>query len=368
MFFTQIDRLLLIGYFKAFIICLVSLLSLYIVVDLFTNLDEFTHHNGGLLPVLKHIGTYYGYRSTQIYDRLSEAIVLLAGVFTVAWMQRSNELIPLLAAGVPTRRVILPILIGACVMVGVTIANQELVIPRIGNELQADRDDPQGDKDIHVEGGFEPNGVHVEGHTGWRKELLVKPFFCTIPEGVARNMVHLSAEEAHYIPPGEGPRSGGWLLTGTQPAQLENWERPDVIEMIDPGKYFLPVREMDFDAITRTSKWYNFASTWRLYRELQNPDSARLASMAVMFHTRLTRPILGMLLVVMGLSVILRDHNRNVFLSAGMCVVLCGVFFAAFFTCKSLGENNILSPALAAWMPVLFFGPLAFVMFDAVHT
>src|SRR6516225_948259 len=107
MLFTQIDLLLVIGYFKAFIICLVSLLSLYIVVDLFTNLDEFTHHNGGLLPVLKHIGTYYAYRSTQIYDRLSEAIVLLAGVFTVAWMQRSNELIPLLAAGVPTRRVIL---------------------------------------------------------------------------------------------------------------------------------------------------------------------------------------------------------------------------------------------------------------------
>jgi lipopolysaccharide export system permease protein len=75
-----------------------------------------------------------------------------------------------------------------------------------------------------------------------------------------------------------------------------------------------------------------------------------------------------MILVVMGLSVILRDQNRNVFISAGMCVVLCGVFFAALFTCKSLGSSNFLAPALAAWLPVLFFGPLAFAMFDAVHT
>jgi lipopolysaccharide export system permease protein len=44
------------------------------------------------------------------------------------------------------------------------------------------------------------------------------------------------------------------------------------------------------------------------------------------------------------------------------------VFFAALFTCKSLGENDYLSPALAAWLPVLCFGPLAFVLFDAVHT
>jgi lipopolysaccharide export system permease protein len=364
----QIDRLLIRGYFQSFFICLVSLLSLYIVVDLFTNLDEFTSHHRNFWHVLEHIVTYYSYRISHIYDLLSEVIVLLAAVFTVAWMQRCNELVPLLSAGVSTRRVVRPVLFSACFMLGVAVANQELVIPQIGSELLADRDDFLGDKDIHVEGGFEPNGVHVEGHAGYRKGMLVKPFFCTIPEGVARNMIHLSAEEAYYIPPGGEPRSGGWLLTGTDPPQLENWDRPEILEMIDPGKYFLHVKEMDFDAVTRNSKWYNYASTTQLYGELQKPDSARLAAMAVLFHTRLTRPILGMILVVMGLSVILRDQNRNVFLSAGMCVVLCGVFFAVLFTCKSLGSSNFLAPALAAWLPVLFFGPLAFTMFDAVHT
>src|SRR5262249_43017415 len=102
--------------------------------------------------------------------------------------------------------------------------------------------------------------------------------------------------------------------------------------------------------------------------ELQKPDSTRLAAMAVLFHSRLTRPILGMMLVLLGLSVILRDQNRNVFISAGMCLVLCGVFFAACFRCNPLGDNDGPSPALAAWRPVLFFGPLAAVMFDAVHT
>src|SRR5439155_18461899 len=102
--------------------------------------------------------------------------------------------------------------------------------------------------------------------------------------------------------------------------------------------------------------------------ELSRPDSTRLAAMAVLFHMRLSRPILGMILVVLGLAVILRDQNRNVFISAGLCLLLCGLFFAAQFACKGLGDYEYLSPALAAWLPVLVFGPFGFAMFDAIHT
>jgi lipopolysaccharide export system permease protein len=83
---------------------------------------------------------------------------------------------------------------------------------------------------------------------------------------------------------------------------------------------------------------------------------------------RLTRPLLGMILVFMGLSVILTDQNRNVFISAGLCLVLCALFFAAIFASKQLGDSDIVAPTLAAWLPVLLFGPLVFVMFDTVHT
>src|SRR5436190_1912001 len=116
--FGLVDRYLIYGYVKAYAVCLVSLLGLYVVVDLFMNLDDFTHNQRGMEQVLEHIGKYYGYKSTQIFDRLCEAIVLLAGMFTVAWMQRNNELLPLLSAGVSTRRVVQPVLLSACGMLG----------------------------------------------------------------------------------------------------------------------------------------------------------------------------------------------------------------------------------------------------------
>jgi lipopolysaccharide export system permease protein len=366
-----IDRQMVRGYFKAYIVCLTSLLSLYVVVDLFMNLDDFTHHGAGLAEVGRKIGLYYGYRVVQIFDRLCEAIVLLAAMFTVAWMQRNNEQVPLLSAGMSTRRIVLPVLLCAWFMLSLTVANQELVIPRIAYRLSYERDDPGGQRELSVKGAYDSKtGIHAEGDKAARVLKMIHPFRCTIPESLAGNLIHLTAAQANYV--STGPRQGYWELRNTHPTELgdqaPNLSR-DILEVVDTGRYRLHTTDLDFDALTRDSNWFLLASTRRLYDELQKPEStARLSPMAVLFHTRLTRPLLGMLLVFMGLSVILRDQNRNVIISSGMCLVLCGIFFAACYSCKMLGDNDLISPVLAAWLPVLFFGPYAVVLFDAVHT
>jgi lipopolysaccharide export system permease protein len=360
-----IDRQMIRGYFKSYFVCLASLLSLYVVVDLFTNLDDFTHHNKGLWASLLRICTYYGYKVAQIFDRLCEAIVLLAAMFTVAWMQRNNEQVPLLSAGISTRRIVTPVLLCAFAMLSLAVLNQELIIPRIADKLALDRDDPGGQKTLPVRPAYEVNGIHIAGDRATRKDRTVSPFYCLIPETLGGTMQHLIALEAHYIP-GPGPRQGGWEMVGTRPFDLESI--PGILDAKDFGRYFLHTREVDFEAVTRNPTWYLLASTPQLYEELQRPESTRLAPMAVLFHTRLTRPLLGMVLVLLGLSVILRDQNRNVIISSGLCLVLCGVFFAASYACKMLGDNEYINPALAAWLPVLIFGPHAIILFDAVHT
>jgi lipopolysaccharide export system permease protein len=364
--FKLIDRQLIRSYVRSYVVCLISLIGLYIVIDLFNNLEDFTHHTDGFLSAVQHIARYYGYMSLHIFDRLSEAIVLLAAMFTVAWLQRNNELLPQLSAGVSTRRVVRPVLFSACALVLVNVANQELLIPRVRPVI---RDDPNGDKNVSVQGAYESNGIHLSGKSATRRDQCVREMTCVIDANIANgNLVTLYASEGQYIPPGPEPHSGGWLLKDTQPAELPDLNRKDVLEMIDPGKFFLHTNDVDFDALTRDHKWFYQISTWRLFAELNRASSSRLASMAVFFHMRLTRPLLGMILVVLGLSVILRDQNRNVFISAGLCLVLCAVFFGATFVARFLGDKEFLSPALAAWLPVFIFGPLSLAQFDAIHT
>jgi lipopolysaccharide export system permease protein len=373
-----IDRQMIRGYFKAYFACLTSLLSMYIVVDLFLNLDDFMHRYHGLGEILRHVLSYYSLSLSKYFDLMSEPVVLLAAMFTVALLQRHNEQLPLLSAGVSTQRIVTPVLICAAAMLSLTVLNQELLIPRIGERLLNPKDDPDGEKELQVHQAYEPTDVEIgAGADGkaTRKAQRVTKLECIIPKKIAGNVLVLLAEVAYYHPspdPAAGP--GGWELLGVQSSEPNvvplDWNGQKLLDVIDKGHYFLYTRVVDFDTLTHThDNWYQVASTSRLYGELQRASSTtRLAPMAVLFHMRLTRPLLGLLLVVMGLSVILRDQTRNVFISSGLCLVLCGLFFGVLYSCKMLGDHDLLEPALAAWLPVLFFGPLALVLFDAVHT
>src|ERR1700722_10832744 len=115
--FTILDRQMIYGFIKAYLFCLISLMGLFIVVDLFMNLEDFTA-NKDLDAVIRLVASYYGYKSFQIFDRLCESMILLAAMFTVAWMQRNNELLPLLSAGVSTRRAVQPVFVCAFAMMG----------------------------------------------------------------------------------------------------------------------------------------------------------------------------------------------------------------------------------------------------------
>ena len=363
--FTTLDRMLFVSYLRNFLIVFTSLMALYVVVDLFTNLDDFSGR--GLQAMLVKILRYYSTRISQIFDRLSEAITMLAAMFTVAWMQRNNELLPQLSAGLSTSRVVRPVFLGCALTLALGPLNQEFVIPRIAEELERPRDDLEGERATEVKGAFDSSGVHLEGAAGFRKDKKVLNLFVLFPENAPGGMSHLTAKEAFYIPPGADPHSGGWMMYQTTP-DLPETRLPATLERLGYGKYFLRTNEIDFDAVTSGGSWYLYASTPKLRGLLARPDPRRQPEVAVVFHQRLTRPLVGAILVLMGLAVILRDHNRHVFINAGMCLALCAVFYAASYICKYLGENDFVAPALAAWLPVLIFGPFSLAQFDAIHT
>jgi lipopolysaccharide export system permease protein len=373
---TILDRMLFVSFLRAYAICLVSTLSLYVIVDLFTNIDDFFQQGQSGIDIARHILSYYGYRTIQYYDRLCEALSLLAAMFTVAWTQRNNELIPMLSAGVSTHRFLRPVFFGAAFMLILGVINQEFLIPAIAPALVTDRDDPEGTHDVFVQGCYDPNRVHIDGFTAIRREKAVKNFFVTLPSGPRSEMKHLTASTAQYIPPVEKQDpvekqglSGGWLMTGTTPAELQkDTYDPDIIKMIDSGRYFLYVREATFERVTQGQKTQAFASTATLFQLMQRTDVGRMNALAVTFHMRITRAIVGMLLVVMGLSIILRDQTRHVFISAGLCLAMCAVFFGVIFGGKFMGTADYIAPALAAWLPVLIFGPLSVSLYDAIHT
>ncbi|MFO0826363.1 MAG: hypothetical protein U0792_25130, partial [Gemmataceae bacterium] len=70
----------------------------------------------------------------------------------------------------------------------------------------------------------------------------------------------------------------------------------------------------------------------------------------------------------LGVSVILWNPGRHIALSAGLCMGIGTGYYACIIGCTAMGNSALVSPALSAWLPVMLYGPLAFVAFDMIHT
>jgi lipopolysaccharide export system permease protein len=366
-----IDRYLLRQFLQTFLICFCSLTGLYIVIDAFTNLEEFitySRDNGGMFAVM---GEYYAYRAISFFDSTSHVITLIAAMFTVTWIQRHNELTALEAAGISKSRVVKPV-IGAVLLISLaSAANRELVIPSLRENLSHNAQDLGGRRGKRLVPRYDfKTGVLLRSSSDIYadRKRIHKPDF-QLPPGLDRYGPRLIAENAFYKPP-QGDRPGGYLLEQVvQPKGLDDESSlaldgvqvlltPRDYPWLKPDQCFI-ASDVSFEYLSAEGAWRQLSSTLELIRGLRNRSLDYGAGERMAIHARMVQPMLDMTLLFLGLPLVLSRSNRNVFLAIGMCLALVAAFMLVVMACKYLGSSYWLEPSLAAWLPLMIFVPCA---------
>jgi lipopolysaccharide export LptBFGC system permease protein LptF len=209
-----LDRERYWSFLKAYLICYVSLVGLYIVIDAFANIDEFYKRADGA-HVFGVMARFYVVRQSLFFDQLCGVIGMMAAVFTVTWMQRNNEQLAVLAAGVSTHRAIRPVLVSSVIVSLIAVGNQELIMPRYAEELAKSHDD-DGTQTVHVSGRYDDQRILIKGIDADRATRTIFPCYVTIPFQVFGTIRYIKGPQATYIPPDHptAPLKGGWLIRG----------------------------------------------------------------------------------------------------------------------------------------------------------
>ncbi|MBI3839616.1 MAG: LptF/LptG family permease [Planctomycetia bacterium] len=369
-----IDRYLLRQFWHSFVICFCSLTGLYVVIDGFGNLEEFINYaqkHGSLLGVM---GEYYAYRSLSFFDTTSHLLTLIAAMFTVTWIQRHNELTALEAAGIPRSRIIKPLVGAAIVIIVLSVANREWMIPAVRQHLSHNAQDLEGSAAKPLQARYDNETDVLLGGPGSQtfadQQRIHKPDFdFYLSAGLDRYGPRLWAEDAFYRPPRQG-RPGGYLFVKIeQPKGLDQKpslllrDRPVLLTPYDtpwlkPGECFL-ASNISFEQLEAGTDWRQFASTLELIHGLRNRSLDYGADDRLAIHSRVVKPLLDITLLFLGLPLMLSRSNRNVFLAIGLCVGLVIAFMLVVLGCKYLGASYWFEPALAAWLPLMIFVPCA---------
>jgi lipopolysaccharide export system permease protein len=375
---TIIDRYMLRQFVQVLVICLMSLIGLYIVIDAFGHLDHFVDYadkHGNMLGVM---ATYYSFRAIMFFDRMSGVLTLIALMFTVTWIQRHHEMTALLAAGISRLRVLRPVLIAAIGVSLLAAVNREFVMPNIRQHLATDSKNLGGQQQSNMDSRFDKQtdicigGDKIVPAT----QKIINPSF-VLPRGLNQYGKRLTAKEAVYLPAKNGLPSGYLLLEVNEPKALLKspalvlGDKP--IVMTPVGNTWLEhdqvfvVSDVSFEFLAAGATWRDFASTREMIQQLRSPSTDLGNDVRVAIHSRFMQPFLDTTLLILGLPFVITRTNRNPFISIALCLGVVTIFMVVVLGCQSLGSSGRLSEPLAAWLPLIVFAPIATYTSDSLR-
>ncbi|MEQ9406805.1 MAG: LptF/LptG family permease [Fuerstiella sp.] len=359
--FTTFDKYLLTRLIHTFVVFFVATYGLYMVIDLFTNVDDFLREGRSHGEVATSIGRYYGFRMAEFFEMAGPTLIVLSCIAVLGLLEKHSESHPILAAGIPAFRLLRPLLAGGIVLNLLLIANQELLMPSLAVELQT----PRGGESASVQKvepvyDYSNYLMHIDGAEVIIEERRLVNASFNLPRELAVKSYALVAESAVYMPASE-KRPAGWLLqnlTGLFDRQLLTEEGQKRVRSAGNGKDVFIVSDVSFDQLYNRGRNLKLLSSWQLIERIRNPSTGfvPVQSQSLALHSRITRPLLSLFSIAMALPLVMRRESRSLIMNMAVCAAVLGGFYALTQASLALGGTHFLRPDLAAWLPVMVMG------------
>lgn len=359
----------LIGYTIAFCV----LLGLRVIIDLFVNIDEFAEHSAlGFFAVGKNILSFYALQSTLYFRDFSGMITVVAAAFSLGKMVKSNELVAVMASGVSLKRIIVPIVTLSFILTGVSIVNQEFIIPPLAPKLVRSHDDIPGEESYHVDfindannALFNAQKFDVKTATIYEPTILIRNKIPNTPRWTVT--AKISADRAVY-----NNDKQWWDLVNGQ----YTLKKPELGKLPEPPKpiaYFesdLTPKELPIRYRANYKTMLSSAQLSALVaHSMKIKDLAQLYSQK---HYRVTDPIINMVMLLISLPILVCRDPRTMKSAIMLSFTATTACFIMSFVCKMLATESLLGtrimPEFWAWFPIFIFLPLAFIELDSMKT
>lgn len=369
---TMIDRYLIWLYIRVLLLSFSSLAGLLVIINLFSNLDDFIEYGkreGNLGGILVQ---YYAPFLLSIFERLCGLLSMMAVLFVVAWLYRTNEFTALLAAGISKGRVVRPLLVGSIAVITLAAVSREAIIPKYQDILDRKPQDLNPQLPRLLKPDFDrETGVGISGRHLLPSKNEVVDISLRLPPQLWRDGRQILASSAVYEKANDQHAAGYRLRAIQTPLNLPNnddlilGDRAVVLtskqhNWLQPGECFL-VTGVDFESLRGGNSWKQYGSTTELIERLYRQGSHFSADVKVRVHSRFVQPILDLSLILLGLPVVLTRPDRHLFWVAGACFGVVAIFMGVTMAIRALGETGyLLEPAWAAWLPIILFLPYGY--------
>ena len=334
-----LDRYIALKFLRALLFSLLVFIAIYVIANLVEQLDTFVDAQATFGQVFRY---YLNYVPAIVVLTLPIA-VLMATLFSVGGLSKSNELLAMRSSGLSLWRIALPLLGWGLALSLVLLVFAEVVVPRTEQErsdiLNLEIEKKQSDRrtiayHVYVQGQdhriFRLERYDIEQRRGWA--VLVQ----AIED--ARVLWTIRANEMQWV-------DSMWVLRNGEERTFasEEWIPFDSLARPD-------WKETPGDLSQRDRAPENMG-----YRELREyiqvvERSGRDASKErFRLQFKLALPFMCFIIVMVGVPIASSPKRAGVAFSFGVAAGIAIVYIFLLRVMESLGNKGDLPPMLAAW-------------------
>ena len=279
-----------------------------------------------------------------------------------------------MAAGISRWRIVAPLILATVVVSILGALNREITLPNVREELCVSFKDLASDhgEDMTPLYDYETEVLLDGDRIVAKSSHIVNPRFELPSEwpsfGHSLRATKATFQRASDVFP------MGFLIEGLDTdvnvAELPSYvqqgsdgsSRPVVLSprdfpALNSEQLFL-VSNLTFEQIQRGRKYLQYSSTLQLIGDLRNSSLDHGPDARVLLHSRFVAPFLDMVMLFLGLPIALSPNKKGLFLSAGKSLLVISLFSIVVLSSQALGMHSLVTPAFAAWLPLLAMVPI----------
>jgi len=343
-----LDRYICKKFLAPFIYCMVAFIMLFIIGDLFENLEDFLDAPNWFLVIIK----YYLLFIPSTISYITAISILLALLSSLGILQKSNEISAMRSAGISIYRIALPLLILSFFISLCVLYINERIVPQSLRESQLLKNQYSGDSfeeilsDITYYNPLTNRSYHFKSFNQTKNTATGVTIHELRPNG--KPYRRITADEAAWLD------EKWWLFNGF----VYTFPLSDI-----PIKRTLRKESFDLEVQPQDLIESEDSISHLGYMELKESLERKsgfplfiLRPLLVELHQKLALPIACLIMSLLGVSFGLRGGKGGMLAGVGISLMLGFLYFAIFSIAGAMGNQGYLQPWLAAWSANIIFG------------
>jgi lipopolysaccharide export system permease protein len=337
---------------RVFVLCLVTVLTIYLVVDFFEKLRKFLKYDADLTVIF----SFFVYRIPEIAFLLAPLAALMASILTVGGLNRTREITAMRSCGLSFYQIAIPFFVfGGCVTV-VGLGLTAVLIPLANLKAEFIQS-------VLIQNKPEPLLLTPERlwlRVGRNRLMRIDS---VTEDGSRLNGIHQYTLDDHFslkeILEGEWARfvDGEWMLEHAIERTFQDEERIHVNAMV---RQMLPLSLTPDDFQNWLAQSPEHMSLYQLHDYIQRvlEDGHSPHRFLTDYWARIAYSLVPLVMILLGISVSLRGSGvRGVGVAKGLGqTLIIGFFFwAAHSVGIVLGRNGAVLPIIGSWIATIMF-------------